>query len=182
MLKYEGKVLMHNKIIFLDRDGILNEEIGDYVYKLQDWRIPEGSIEACWKLKNAGYKLVVVTNQGGIGKGLYTAEAVKLIHQKFQEASDYVLDYLYYAPYTDVTSKSLMKKPGSLMLERGLAKYNAKPENCWLLGDAGRDIEAAHSIGVKAILVPTLKETNHPFAETVASTVLDAAEYILANI
>lgn len=169
------------KIIFLDRDGILNEEIGDYVYKLEDWRIPEGSIEACWKLKNAGCKLIVVTNQGGIGKGLYTAEAVKLIHQKFQEASDNVLDHLYYAPYTDVTSKSLMKKPGSLMLERGLAKYNAKAENCWLLGDAGRDIEAAHGIGVKAILVPTLKETHHPLAERVASSVLEAADFILEH-
>jgi D-glycero-D-manno-heptose 1,7-bisphosphate phosphatase len=169
----------NTKIVFLDRDGILNEEIGDYVYKLDDWRIPEGSIEACWKLKNAGYKLVVVTNQGGIGKGLYTAEAVKLIHQKFQEASNNVLDYLYYAPYTDVTSNSLMKKPGSLMLERGLAKYKAQPENCWLLGDAGRDIEAAHSIGVKAILVPTLKETHHPLAERVASSVLEAADFIL---
>ena len=170
-----------SKIVFLDRDGILNEEIGDYVYTLEKWRIPEGSIEACWKLKNAGYKLVVVTNQGGIGKGLYTAEAVKLIHQKFQEVSDNVLDHLYYAPYTDVTSNSLMKKPSSLMLERGLAKYSAKPENCWLLGDAGRDIEAAHSIGVKAILVPTLKEKHHPSAEFIAESVLEAAEYILAQ-
>ena len=170
-----------NKIVFLDRDGILNEEIGDYVYTLENWRIPEGSIEDCWRLKNAGFKLVVVTNQGGIGKGLYTSDAVKLIHQKFQEASDNVLDYLYYAPYTDVTSKSLMKKPGSLMLERGLAKYHAKPENCWLLGDAGRDIEAAHHIGVKAILVPTLKEKQHPLAEIIAHSVLEAADYILSK-
>lgn len=170
-----------NKIVFLDRDGILNDEIGDYVFTLENWHIPEGSIDACWKLKNAGYKLVVVTNQGGIGKGLYTSDAVKLIHQKFQEASDNVLDHLYYAPYTDVTSKSLMKKPGSLMLEKGLAKYNARPENCWLLGDAGRDIEAAHHIGVKAILVPTLKETHHPFAEIIAHSVLEAAEYILSK-
>jgi len=171
---------MESKIVFLDRDGILNDEIGDYVYKLSDWRIPEGSIEACWLLKNAGYSLVVVTNQGGIGKGLYNSAAVKDLHNRFQEASNNVLDHLYYAPYTDVTSNSLMKKPGSLMLEKGLSKYKAKAESCWLVGDAGRDLEAANAVGVKGILVPTLKEQTHTLAKYIAKDLLEAARFILS--
>jgi len=172
---------MKSKIVFLDRDGIINKEIGDYVYELEKFEVAEATILALRKLKKAGYKLVVVTNQGGIGRGMYTREAVKMLHEYVQERSGGILDHLYYAPYIDHISKSLMRKPDSLMLERGLAKYQADPKDCWLLGDAGRDLVAAAKVGVKAILVPSLKETEHPNAEYVAKDVPDAVEYILVH-
>lgn len=170
---------MESKIVFLDRDGIINKEIGDYVYQLEKFEIAEATIEALKKLKAADYKLVVVTNQGGIARGRYIKEAVKLLHEHFQELSGNILDHLYYAPYIDEVSKSLMRKPDSLMIERGLARYGANAANCWLLGDAGRDIEAAAKVGVKGILIPSLKETEHHQAVYVAQDVAQAVEYIL---
>jgi D-glycero-D-manno-heptose 1,7-bisphosphate phosphatase len=171
---------MESKIVFLDRDGIINKEVGDYVYEIEKFEIAPETITALQKLKKAGYKLVVVTNQGGIARGRYTNDAVKALHQHFQELSGGILDHLYYAPYVDEVSKSLMRKPDSLMIERGLAKYGAKAENCWLFGDAGRDIEAAAKVGVKGILVPSLKETEHHQAVYVAKDVAEAVDYILA--
>ena len=71
-----------NKCILLDRDGVLNEEKGDYVFLESDFVIPEGVPEGLKMLKAAGFKMVVVTNQGGIAKGLYTREEVKKLHNK----------------------------------------------------------------------------------------------------
>ena len=170
-----------NKIIFLDRDGILNEETGDYVFSLETFKINGGVPEALKLLKDHCFKLVVVTNQGGIGKGIYTREQMRECHAYLQRECDNAIDHIYYAVGADVLGKSLMRKPDSLMLERGLAKYKAQPEDCWLVGDAERDLKAAHKLGVKSILVPTLKEQHSPFATAVMPDLLAAARFIVGQ-
>jgi D-glycero-D-manno-heptose 1,7-bisphosphate phosphatase len=77
--------LHQNKCVFLDRDGVLNEDCPDYLYTLEALVIPEGVAEALKLLKNAGYLLIVITNQAGIAKGLYTADNVYAIHEAMQE-------------------------------------------------------------------------------------------------
>lgn len=141
------------KCVFLDRDGVLNRERGDYTYKLDEFEVLPGVHEALTLLKKNGYLLIVVTNQGGIAKGLYQKSDVLACHQKLQSNCESLIDALYYAPSHPNYSESLSRKPDSLMLERAMAKYNIDPAKSWMVGDSLRDIEAAEKVGVKSILV-----------------------------
>src|SRR5687767_9623731 len=109
------------KAIFLDRDGVLNAERGDYTYRLEEFEVLPGVPEALKLLKEHGYLLIVVTNQGGIAKGLYTKEEVFACHEKLQQACGHIIDALYYAPSHPSVSESLSRKPDSLMLEKAIA-------------------------------------------------------------
>lgn len=145
-----------NKAIFLDRDGIVNREIGDYVYRMEDFILNEGVIEALLFWKKSGYKLVVITNQGGIAKGLYSHEDVNTLHHYLRNtlnASGIALDAIYYSPHHSDIGNSLSRKPGSLMIERALARYAIDPSASVMIGDRIRDIQAAAGAGVRGILV-----------------------------
>jgi D-glycero-D-manno-heptose 1,7-bisphosphate phosphatase len=171
-----------NKCILLDRDGVLNVEKGDYVFKDEDFIIPEDVPPGLMALKKAGFKMVVVTNQGGISKGLFTSETVHRLHQKVQDASGNAIDYLLYAPLHRNITKSLASKPGSLMMERGLALTHSDPNKSWLIGDAERDLIAGKKVGVRTILIPTLKEQRSDFADVVCRSFGEAVNYILARL
>ena len=67
-------------VVGLDRDGVINKDIKDYVYKVEDWEFEEGSLDAIVKLRKLGHKIVIITNQGGIEKGIYSQEDVEKIH------------------------------------------------------------------------------------------------------
>lgn len=145
-----------NKAVFLDRDGIINKEIGDYVYSKVDFIINEGVHEALSFWKKEGYLLIVITNQGGIAKKLYTHETVNELHEILKadlSRSGIVLDAIYYSPHHPETGNSLSRKPGSLMIERALAKFNIDPKQSFMIGDRMRDVEAAEGAGVRGILV-----------------------------
>jgi D-glycero-D-manno-heptose 1,7-bisphosphate phosphatase len=141
------------KCVFLDRDGVLNEERGDYTYKVDEFVVLPGVPEALGLLKARGYLLVVVTNQGGIAKGLYAKADMLACHHKLQQACGQLIDYLYYAPAHPSVSASLARKPDSLMLERAMARFGIDPRHSWLVGDRLRDVAAARKVGVAAILV-----------------------------
>ncbi|GAA4302428.1 HAD-IIIA family hydrolase [Nibribacter koreensis] len=141
------------KAIFLDRDGVLNVERGAYTFLVEDFEVCTGVPHALALLKEHGYYLIVVTNQGGIAKGLYTKEHVLACHEKLQHACGHALDALYMAPAHESVSSSIARKPDSLMLEKAIAKYNLTPDQCWMVGDQLRDMQAAQKVGVKGILV-----------------------------
>ena len=162
--------------MFLDRDGVLNVERGDYTYQVDEFEVMPGVPEALQLLKKAGYLLIVVTNQGGIAKGLYNKEAVLACHEKLQQACGNLLDALYYAPSHPSVSESLSRKPDSLMLEKAMARFNIAPENSWLIGDRKRDLEAAAKVNVKSILAGHEETFPHPFRE---NDLLAAARFIL---
>ena len=167
------------KCVLLDRDGVLNIEKGDYVYQDSEFEISSGVPDGLKKLKAAGFHLVVVTNQGGISKGLYSKNEVLALHKRLQASSDNSIDYLFYAPLHKDFSKSLFSKPGSLMMERGLALTNALPATSWLIGDAERDLIAGKKADVKTILIPTLKEKESTYADFVCPDFSQAVEIIL---
>ncbi len=128
--------LFMNKCVFLDRDGVLNQEIGTYVYRPEELVIPEGVPLALQMLKNAAYKLVVVTNQAGIAKGLYSRKELIQCYQFIQDACNGVLDALYFCPYhPKYDSESLSRKPGSLLLEKAVARFAIDPLQSWMIGD-----------------------------------------------
>ncbi|MBK0402167.1 HAD family hydrolase [Adhaeribacter sp. BT258] len=165
-----------SKAVFLDRDGVLNVERGEYTFRTEEFEVLAGVPEALKLLKEAGYLLIVVTNQGGIAKGLYTKAAVLACHEKLQQACGNRLDALYFAPSHPSVSESLSRKPDSLMLEKAIARFNISTENSWLVGDRKRDLEAAARVGVKSILVGEEETYSHPVRE---NDLLAAAKFIL---
>lgn len=165
--------------VLLDRDGVLNVERGDYVFRDEDFEVAPGVPEGLLRLKSAGYGLVVVTNQGGISKGLYPALRVYELHERLQEACGGLIDYLLFAPWHRSLSASLSAKPGSLMMERGIALTGAEPQVSWLVGDAARDLEAGKAAGVNTILIPTCKEQASPLADRVCRNFTEAVDWIL---
>lgn len=169
-----------DKCVFLDRDGVLNKEIGTYVYRPEELIIPEGVPQATHLLKAAGYALIVVTNQAGIAKGLYTRKQVLQIYQVIQKACHGSLDALYFCPYhPKYDSESLSRKPGSLMLEKAIARFGIDPEQSWMVGDRQRDLEAAKRVHVKGIFISNEEEQAPPDARFVAGNLLEAAHFIL---
>lgn len=88
-----------SKCIFLDRDGVLNEDRADYVYRIEDFIIPDGVAEALAQLKAAGYMLIIITNQAGIAKGLYTRDDVMACYQYLQDQCGHLIDDIYYCPH-----------------------------------------------------------------------------------
>lgn len=146
-----------NKAVFLDRDGILNEEIGDYVWTLDQFKIVEGVIEILKKLKEVGYKLIVITNQGGIAKGRYGHDDVKKMHDYFQEQSGHVIDEFYYSSSHPSIPASLLdpmiRKPSPMMFEKAMTDHNIDPIQSWMIGDKERDLIPAKQLGIKTIRV-----------------------------
>jgi D-glycero-D-manno-heptose 1,7-bisphosphate phosphatase len=166
-----------NKCVFLDRDGVLNVDRSDYVYRLEDCIVPEGVAEALNELKRADYRLIVITNQAGIAKGLYTRQEVKAIFDYLQQISGNALDDLFYCPHhPQYDSESLRRKPDSLMIEKAMAKYQIDPALSWMVGDAERDVLAGKKAGVR-----TIRITGNPYsrADFTAPDLRKATQLIL---
>jgi D-glycero-D-manno-heptose 1,7-bisphosphate phosphatase len=141
------------KCIFLDRDGVLNEDNPNYTYHINNFKILPGVIEALKELKSAGYLLVVVTNQSGIAQGIYTQLEMESCHAYLQKACGYVIDHFYFSPHHPSVSASLARKPGTLMFEKAKAKFNIDFSLSWMVGDRGRDIIPARLLGIKTIQI-----------------------------
>lgn len=145
-----------NKLVLLDRDGVINKEIGDYVTTVSDFDLLPHALYNTKKLKDAGFGIVVVTNQGGIAKGKYSHTELDAIHNKMITAFEQVgvqLDEVYYCPHHPEKTHCLCRKPDSIMLEKALARFGVSAANTFLIGDADRDIEAATKIGIKAFKI-----------------------------
>jgi D-glycero-D-manno-heptose 1,7-bisphosphate phosphatase len=168
-----------NKCIFLDRDGVLNEDRTDYVYRVDDFIIPEGVPEALRRLKDAGYLLIVITNQAGIAKGLYSRDAVMTCHHYLQERCGHLIDAIYFSPHhPDYNSRSLTRKPESLLFEKAIAKYNIDPAQSWIIGDRPRDVEAGQRVGVRTLHI-TADTAQLPIADFEAPNLFEASQRVL---
>lgn len=145
------------KAVFLDRDGVINEKIrlpnGEHTApnKMGDFRLLQGVVQSCKALKEAGYTLVVVTNQPGIGDGTMSDECHKTI-------STYVintlgLDNYLYATNKNNVSFSSWYKPGNGMFEYAIESMQIDRRQSWMIGDRWKDIVPAYRSGLKTILV-----------------------------
>lgn len=144
---------MQNKCVFLDRDGVINREIGDYVYRLDDFELISGVVETIERLKKNEFVLVIVTNQAGVSKGLFTEKEVMMCYQFIQESCNHLIDEIYYCPYHPSYSNSLCRKPDSLMFEKAIAKFNIDTSLSWMIGDTERDLVPARKLGIRTIQV-----------------------------
>lgn len=145
------------KAIFLDRDGVLLNDAGRYyIYKTDDIIINNGVIDALKRLTNMGFLLVVISNQGGIAKQIYTKEDVENIHSELKrqfkiEGID-IKEY-YYCPHHSDVEKCLCRKPEPLLIEKALARFNIDPNKSFMIGDNKRDIDAGKKVGLSCIKI-----------------------------
>lgn len=144
------------KAIFLDRDGVLINERGDYTWLLEDLKINPGVPEALLNFSKEGYLLIVISNQGGIGKGLYTKQEADYLHLHISRSlgmSGIEIAEYYYCPHHPTTSNCICRKPDSQLLEKAIARFNIDPEKSFFIGDTERDIIAGRKAGVKTVLI-----------------------------
>lgn len=144
------------KAVFLDRDGVINREIGDYVYRIEDFQFNPGLFAALRLLQEYDYLFIVVTNQGGIAKGKYNFEDVDKVHEHMLnrlKEEGITITEVYYCPHHDTIAPCLCRKPNSMMIEKAIAKYNIDASQSFLIGDNERDIEAGKKAGVQGILI-----------------------------
>ena len=143
------------KAIFLDRDGVINKEIG-YVYRVEDFILTDDIIPSLKKLQEAGFIFIVVTNQSGIAKELYTHEDVAKVHAhmlKLLTENGIKISEIYYCPHHSDVEPCICRKPDSGMFEKAIARFNIDISKSFLIGDKERDIQAGEKAGVKSILI-----------------------------
>lgn len=141
---------MSNKAVFLDRDGVINVDHG-YVHRKEDFEFVDGIFEVCRHFQEQGYLLIVVTNQSGIARGMYSEE-------QFQELSGWMLERfkengveiakVYHCPHhpefgPEETRNCDCRKPEPGMILQGIADFDLDPDLCFLIGDKASDREAA---------------------------------------
>ncbi len=160
---------MKNKAIFLDRDGVLNVERGEYTYLPGQTEIVEGVGSALSELKEKGYLFIVVSNQSGIAKGIYGHEDVHTVNAIIE---DYLREYgveleaIYYCPHHPDKGKCLCRKPLGLLFEKALHRFNIDPAISIMIGDKQRDIDAAEKVGIKGLLI----EANSSFGTLIKNS------------
>ena len=149
-----------NKAVFLDRDGVINTERG-YTHRLEDFVILPDLIENLKLYLNRGYILIVISNQSGIAKGLYSQAEVEVIHSFLTNElikEGIKLHEIYYCVHHPDVSRCICRKPDSLFVEKALARFDIDPSKSFFIGDKERDVEAAEKAGVRGILI----EANSP--------------------
>jgi len=177
--------------IFLDRDGTLNPDPG-YIKSPDQFELFSGVSEALARLKRAGARLIVVTNQSGIARGLLSRKDLDAVHMKLKRLLDgagVTLDAIYFCPHHPDDGCEC-RKPNRGMIDQAVRECGVTLDHSYLIGDHSRDIELAKRVGVRSILVTTgvvspqdaerLKASG-PAPAWVASSLADAADWLLSD-
>ncbi len=168
-----------NPCVFLDRDGVLNVERGTYTWRISDFEVIDGVRESLEKLKKNGFLIIVVTNQAGVTRGLYTKSDMKKCNDYLLKQTSRMIDDIYYATAHPEYTESLLRKPDSLMFEKAIAKYQINPASSWMVGNSDRDLLPAIKLGIRTIFVG--KSTHIPENRYYVPSLLEAAEIIIEN-
>ncbi len=150
------------RAVFLDRDGTINIE-KDYLYQISEFEFVPGSVDAIRMLNEAGYFIVVVTNQSGVARGFYTEEDVEILHRHIGrelEKSGARIDVWLYCPHHPDGRGSYSlpckcRKPLPGMLKEAARRFNINLDDSIMIGDKLADISAGQAAGCRTILVRT---------------------------
>ena len=167
------------QLIILDRDGVINFDSDQFIKSPEEWKPIPGSLEAIARLNQAGYRVVVSTNQSGIGRGLFDMPMLNAIHDKMHKACALVgarIDAVFYCPHT-AESNCHCRKPKAGMLEEIAERYNVSLAGVPAVGDSLRDLQSAVTMGAQPYLVLTGKG-----AKTKAAGGLPEGTQVFANL
>jgi len=141
-----------NKAVFLDRDGVILNDTGHYyVYKVEDVVINEGIIDCLKEFRKNGFLLIMITNQGGISKGVYTKKDVEKVHNKIKEIfgkEGIEFNEIYYCPHHPEKEKCICRKPDTQLIEKAIYRFDIDPGKSFFIGDTEKDIKAAEKAGL----------------------------------
>ncbi len=146
-----------DKLIVLDRDGVINHDSEDYIKTPEEWRPLSGSLDAIAALTAAGFRIVVVSNQSGIGRGLFSEAVLDEIHRKMTsavEAAGGAIAGIYYCPHAPDDGCNC-RKPRPGLLERIRDDFNVSLSGIPFIGDKAADMTLARRVGARPILVLT---------------------------
>ena len=147
------------KLVVLDRDGTINHDSDQYIKSPEEWRPIKGSLEAIARLTQAGYRVVVATNQSGIARGLFDTRTLFAIHDALIKALAPLggrIDAFFFCPHA-ADSGCPCRKPQPGMLLEVARRFNVPLEAVDMVGDSQRDLEAAAAAGARPVLVLTGK-------------------------
>lgn len=174
-----------NRYVLLDRDGVINRDSDDFIKSPEEWLPIEGSLEAIALFNEHNYKVVVVTNQSGIARGLFDAATLEKIHAKMRRMTEQKggkIDAIYFCPHgPDDDCNCRKPKPG--LLEQFAADRHASLTGMAVIGDSLRDLQSAQAVGASPILVKTGKgrktlNENPNLNIPVFENLYDAAKFI----
>jgi D-glycero-D-manno-heptose 1,7-bisphosphate phosphatase len=147
------------KLVILDRDGVINEDSASYIKSPDEWRPIPGSLEAIARFTQAGFHVVLATNQSGVGRGLFEVSTLNAIHDKMHRALAPLggrIDAIFFCPHAEEAGCAC-RKPKSGLLEEIAHRFNVELKGVPNVGDSLRDLQAAAAVGAAPVLVLTGK-------------------------
>jgi D-glycero-D-manno-heptose 1,7-bisphosphate phosphatase len=177
------------KLIILDRDGVINEDSAHFIKSPAEWKPIEGAIEAIARLNQAGYRVVVATNQSGIGRGLFdmaTLAAIndKMVERVFRQGGH--IDAVFFCPHT-AEDKCHCRKPSTGMFEDIAVRFKVGLAGVPTVGDSLRDLQAGAAVGCVPYLVLTGKgrktrdEGELPTDTRVFANLAETVDYLVSH-
>lgn len=170
--------------VFIDRDGTLIEEV-NFLSRVEDLRLFDFTADAISRLKAAGFFVIVITNQSGIGRGIFEEADMHAIHDEIQAALPEGIDGFYHCPHLP-DEECTCRKPGLGMIEAACSDFEIDLGRSWMIGDKRIDVEAGFNAGIGTAMVMTgygAKQINdlERRPDIVADNLLDAVTEILAR-
>jgi D-glycero-D-manno-heptose 1,7-bisphosphate phosphatase len=170
------------KAVFLDRDGTLIEEV-NFLSSVDELRIFPFTFEAVKLLKDSGFLFIVVTNQSGIGRGIYDEAAMNAIHKELQTQLEGMIDAFYFCPHLPCDGCSC-RKPGLGMIESAVKDFAIDLSSSWMIGDKKIDVETGRNAGSRTAMVMTGYGRSHAnqlesTPDVLAENLLDAVREAL---
>ena len=147
------------RLIILDRDGVINHDSDLFIKTPDEWRPIPGSLEAIARLNHAGYRVVVATNQSGVGRGLLDITTLNAIHERMHRSLAQVggrVDAIFFCPHSADSQCECRKPRPGMLLEIG-RRFGVEMNGVPCIGDSPRDLASADAVGAQPMLVLTGK-------------------------
>ena len=177
------------KLVILDRDGVINQDSDNFIKSPEEWKPIPGSLEAISRFTQADYRVIVATNQSGVGRGLFDMAALNSIHRKMHDAVFHAggrIDAVFFCPHA-AESNCSCRKPKTGMFVDISQRFNMALAGVPSIGDSLRDMQASSAVGARPVLVLTGKGEKTkasgelPRDTLIYDNLLDAAKHILAK-
>lgn len=176
----------HDRFVFLDRDGVINVERGDYTTTVDEWEWAPGALEGLRILTEAGFGIIIITNQACIAKGLQTEDGLARLHEwmlgVIREHGGDILR-IYHCPHQR-SDGCPCRKPEPGMFFRAAEDFGVRLEGTFMIGDSLRDMEAGRRAGTRTIFIDTGRDSDSPRSQFLpgefrADDLVDAARIVM---